>query len=270
MNWTANVPIDDGSTVAAFRWRPVDGTTNFGDEIGPLVVTRLLQKRDVHRKVVEQQQGRARLLTVGSVLHFASGQDEIWGSGINGKRWPVQLRRPNNVRVHAVRGPLTKRGLANLGVSCPAIFGDPALLFPQLYVDEVRAVAECLQPIATLVILNRNDHLNEALIDFTSYPFQFVAPSENPVVVAAKISRSSRVISSSLHGLVLADALGIPNVPLISLFEPAFKYLDYYRGIGVEDVDFATNLKAALARPASAKSLETFNPAALLDAFPFN
>jgi hypothetical protein len=49
------------------------------------------------------------------------------------------------------------------------------------------------------------------------------------------ISRCDLVVSSSLHGLVFADALGIPSVKPADTAgsPPSFKYLDYVSGLDV-------------------------------------
>ena len=58
---------------------------------------------------------------------------------------------------------------------------------------------------------------------------------------------SEFVISTSLHGLVLADAYGIPARMLrITENEPLFKYQDYYEGTGRSTFTFATSVEEAL------------------------
>ena len=56
---------------------------------------------------------------------------EIWGSGMHDvEDRPVSCR---NVRIHSVRGPLSRARWLELGVACPEVYGDPALLMPLLY-----------------------------------------------------------------------------------------------------------------------------------------
>ena len=58
-----------------------------------------------------------------------------------------------------------------------------------------------------------------------------------PVDVIADISRCRGILSSSLHGLIVADAMGIPNRRLLLANELCggdFKYEDYYSSFGEE------------------------------------
>ncbi len=53
--------------------------------------------------------------------------------------------------------------------------------------------------------------------------------------VCAEISACARILSSSLHGLVVADSYGIPNARLVlsnQIIGGDFKFRDYALGIG--------------------------------------
>src|ERR1700743_3534606 len=76
-------PRESFPTVELFYWAPSDNTQNFGDHLSAIVVGRLLSYfNHVLDEAVAQP---ARLLAVGSILHFARDGDTIWGSGVNGK-----------------------------------------------------------------------------------------------------------------------------------------------------------------------------------------
>ena len=53
----------------------------------------------------------------------------VWGTGCIA---PGRIGQTPK-KIYAVRGPLTKKELDKRGISCPEIYGDPALLFPQIY-----------------------------------------------------------------------------------------------------------------------------------------
>jgi pyruvyltransferase len=65
--------------------------------------------------------------------------------------------------------------------------------------------------------------------------------------VIRRISRARLVISSSLHGLVIADAFGIPCTYLrLSEEENMFKYEDYVLGVGRRRLDVTTSREEAV------------------------
>ena len=73
-----------------------------------------------------------------------------------------------------------------------------------------------------------------------------VYPTQPWYEVIEKILDSKFVISSSLHGIIIAEAFGIPARLLkITDKEPLFKYADYYYGTGRFDFQAATSVAQA-------------------------
>jgi pyruvyltransferase len=239
---------------------------NFGDLIGPMVVAALVRR--------EGLAGRAtgRLLAVGSILHLAADGDSVWGSGVNAKI-PVSQHRFSRLDVRAVRGPLTRRWLAeHKGIEAPEVYGDPALLLravrPDLFAGE-RHVTRRLT-----VVPNLNDYPRMIGVRDVIDPRRPVAD------VIARIRSSEAVISSSLHGIVIAELAGVPVVPLAPSAtdaplgaEPPFKYEDYYLGTGRELPELRIDLTAArsAARSQQASRVDLGGIAqGLLGAFPYD
>jgi pyruvyltransferase len=78
-SWNPKRPVCGGR---GKRFVPIQRTVNnFGDLLGPVIVERL--KRTANLPNEARMAGR--LLSVGSILHFAKDGDVIWGSGVNGK-----------------------------------------------------------------------------------------------------------------------------------------------------------------------------------------
>ena len=61
--------------------------------------------------------------------------------------------------------------------------------------------------------------------------------TDDPLEVVRKIAQCCIIVSSSLHGLIVADGFGIPNVHIVitdKLGGDGFKFDDYYSGYGLK------------------------------------
>lgn len=233
--------------------------SNFGDLLGPIVVSKLREKFELTDEATGG--GSTTLFSVGSVLHEAGNGDVVWGSGVNGKKRREQ-HDFSYLDVRAVRGPLTAKYLRDMGIDVPDVFGDPALLLPDL-VPEMRAwTADKRRAIAVVPNFNERDTYRKVN--------GFVDPLGEPFEVIREIAASEMVVGSSLHALVLAEALGIPTVGFASGVELPFKYQDYFAGTGrgVGDFAMARDLEESLRLVRKARPELFWSPDALVEAFP--
>lgn len=212
---------------------------NFGDQLSPVVVERLVGYRV---EVADDgfKPDRVRLLAIGSILHLAREGDFVWGTGVNGNYQCAIKYRFTNLFIKAVRGPLTRKFLMDeLNVACPEIFGDPALLLPELYPDIRRRPPE-----GDFIIIVH-------YVDKYFFPKDrgnvYYADEDDWTMIVSAIVGAGLVISTSLHGLIIAEAYGIPARWLrISEHEAVFKFKDYYEGTGRSRSDFAQSVDEAL------------------------
>lgn len=261
----------NGRDLAVYHWAPPQGGySNFGDEIAPMVVRRLLERSGKgHVAVVPPERGRPKLLAIGSVLHKADHGDVIWGSGVNGKVWPRNIERDIRLDVRLVRGPLTRAALIRASFHCPEVYGDPGLLFPMLFESEINEYGKQSTDARILYVPNLND---DRFVDQSEYKalkyLQYVSPSRSPYEVAALIAKADLVIASSLHAIVFADYYGVPVIPVSSMFEPLYKYVDYFESTGRGPVRFASSVEEAL----DGRELgpAQFDCDAIMAAFPFD
>ncbi|MFL0359128.1 polysaccharide pyruvyl transferase family protein [Curtobacterium flaccumfaciens] len=201
---------------------------------------------------------RRRLVAIGSVIHFARNKDVIWGAGANGKMLHA-LGRVGGLDVRAVRGPRTRERLLSLGVSCPPVYGDPALLIPEL----VRSGQSDRRPerdIALTHVPNLNDRER-----YGSVTLDPRSPVEECI---DRIRRSELVVGSSLHGIIIAEAFGVPAVLIAPTHEDMFKYEDYYGGTGRKSFRVASNIDEAAS--AEHNDPPVFDAEALKGAFPID
>ncbi len=207
---------------------------NFGDLLGPFLVREILSRAGLDNT---GPFNGSRLLSVGSIMGMARENDTIWGSGINGK-YVDEVYSFRRVDVRAVRGPLTRGGLRKRGQTVPEIYGDPGLLVGALWQRAELFDADLAREVTIIPNLNEIGDYNgmEGYLD----------PRTDLRRCLEVIASSSFVASSSLHGVIIADALGVPVRIMRSKAEPEFKYRDYFEGTGRKLPTLATDSKHAL------------------------
>lgn len=233
--------------------RPGPVAGNLGDVLGPVVVRQLLRSEGLSPEAPTRS---ARLLSIGSVVHLAGDGDVVWGSGVNGKI-PPERYPPRRLDVRAVRGPLTRDFLRGRGVPVPPVYGDPGLLVGHLWTSEELRGDEPDHEVT--VVPNLND-----LPAYAGTP-GLMSPTTPLRACLRRIAASRLVVGSALHGVVVAESLGIPARLVTSRAEHPFKYEDYYRGTGRE-VEPARDVAQAISWGGQAPP--AWDPQPLLDAFP--
>ncbi|MBS0584767.1 MAG: polysaccharide pyruvyl transferase family protein [Verrucomicrobia bacterium] len=249
--------------IPLFYWdaRPRLGFSNFGDAMSVSIVEKILG-RDVNT-VTNLTPGEKKFLAIGSIANYAEEGDLLWGTGVNGKYPKKGDYHFNALDVRAVRGPLSRAFLLDLGVSCPEVYGDPTLLLPKLFPEFEKASSPSQEYI---VIPHFSDE------DFFRELPNMVSVKEDWRVVVAKILDSKFVISSALSGVIVAEAFGIPARLIISPnennTETIFKYSDYYYGTNRFNYRFATSIEEALEM--GGEPLPECDLEKLLEAFPYD
>ncbi|WP_417218646.1 polysaccharide pyruvyl transferase family protein [Arthrobacter sp.] len=223
-----------GPTDALTYWW--DTKANFGDTIGPWLVSRISGRRPVNSRWV-QGTGPA-LFTVGSVFgHLTKPGEHVWGSGLIGPPGAAkldQLRGAPPKRIHAVRGKKTREVLIReLGWDVPEVYGDPALLLPRYYQPKPSNRPRKIG----LVPHYKHKKLFKPLegVGVTTID---VAMGLEPVV--DQIASCSAVISTSLHGIIVAQSYGIPwlwvRLEDSQLGGGAFKFEDFFSLLARDEV----------------------------------
>lgn len=231
---------------------------NFGDYLSLKLIERIVDGAVRSNPKPNEK----KLLAIGSIFYFARENDVVWGSGINGKKLEKSDYTFSHLDVRAVRGPMTRDFLKkNFNIDSPEIYGDPALLMPYLFPEFKRKAIPSRDHI---VILH---YLDEKLFPKTE-DGHIVYATDPWEDIMEKIMDSAFVISSSLHGVIVAEAYGIPARLLrITQNEPFFKFQDYYLGTNRPDFKYAASIEDALkmgGEPPFECNLES-----LYDAFPF-
>lgn len=202
-------------TVRVWAWRD-SGVANFGDELGPAVLARL----GYHVRRVDTIE-QADLLTCGSLLEHAAAHARpgtvVWGSGLMHGQ-PVDV---SHLDIRAVRGRLTGDTL-DLREDIPV--GDPGALVPWLW---NRPLPRYGRGVVRHYVDDRDYPWADAVIDATQ-------PVDD---VIEAIGSCRRIASSSLHGLIVAAAWGIPTVRLHhpDVAGGDYKFADWLSGLSIVD-----------------------------------
>jgi hypothetical protein len=197
---------EDRARPAYIRYRMWDVLDNFGDAINPYVI------QHVSGLIPMAGAGRqAHVLGIGSILHRATPESFVWGSGI---MFPhMKLPRVEPPRISAVRGELTLEYLRGHGCRLrPMPLGDPGMLLPRVLPRALFAAAER----AEIGVVPHHGSMGAPCFAGLMHEYDSavrVIDFRTRSTDALKQLLSCRVIlSQSLHGCVFAEAYGIPYV----------------------------------------------------------
>ena len=176
-------------------------------------------------KSVEWSDQPGKLVAIGSVLSFdeIKNGDVIWGSGLRSEGDVCRT----NVKVLAVRGPMTRKKLLVAGIECPEVYGDPAVLMPKIYSPKIE------KKYKWAVLPHYRDFYLVARHEGT-----ILSVARSPFEVIDGILAAECLVTSSLHGAIIAEAYDIPvqYVPYTNQ-EPWFKVADYLASTGRQSFD---------------------------------
>lgn len=150
-----------------------------------------------------------------------------------------------------------------LGHKCPEVYGDPAILMPMIYKPNVEKKYDyaIIPQYATEKSVRKN-YPNENVISMNTNDYEDVIN---------QIASCKKVVTSSLHGIILAEVYGVPAVWYRGLPKTVdFKYLDYYYSTGRCDIPLLTTIEEAMkAEPLPIPDLTELQQG-LLKTFPYD
>ncbi|MFM8953980.1 MAG: polysaccharide pyruvyl transferase family protein [Planctomycetaceae bacterium] len=188
------------------------GRPNFGDDINPTFFG--MVSGQCTRFASDRR--RPHLLGAGSILERAVPASVVCGSGL--LQPPRGQIRPEPTLV-AVRG---ERSLAAFAPRGDVFLGDPVIL-----VDAWVARGEIRHRFGLVPHVRSVPRWRQ----LNSRSLHLIDPGLPPWQVVEEIAACETVLSQSLHGLIVADALGVPNVwvaPSSDMVGDRFKFDDYF------------------------------------------
>jgi hypothetical protein len=196
------------SSIKLFYHGPNKGKVNFGDALNPIIVREVTGREVSYSSIF-----RCEMIAIGSILDTffrwrrvrsiigSQKPVKVWGSGFIKAGG---ARDPEGLQLMAVRGPMTR---VRLGLPPDFPLGDPGLLVRDFMTRNIRpkyawGVVPHMSDIADPKILSLIHETRHATL---------IRLDDDPLQTLAKIADCEFVVSTSLHGLITADALGIPN-----------------------------------------------------------
>lgn len=219
---------------------------NIGDILNEFLIHRLF-----HIDIFIENYSTADMMAIGSIFDrlfenwWVNSQEaklrenadknhllHIWGTGmIKHYDTPAKLIRP--IKVHALRGALSKKQLEkSMGRQISCVLADPGLLAPLLLDKippkkyDVGIIPHYVDADLDVFQTMKSEYPNSVFIDVKAEPME----------VLKTIASCKAIVSTSLHGLIIADSFNIPNLWCESsdkIIGEGFKYRDYYSSYGL-------------------------------------
>lgn len=229
---------------------------NFGDLLSRYIVEKLsgLQVEKYYRN-----DASGHLCAIGSILskNAVVSPATIWGAGFLSPQATYKIKltairqffrgRYGKPNILATRGKLSQEILRKAGFVSPDNYGDPGLLMPLIYTKD------CNKPKTYSVVValhRRHDSLKPLFDNIEGVKVVDINVNYNEIeAFVDKILDCDVVLSSSLHGLIIANAYGKPcvrlkveDMPIHTKVEREdFKFEDYLSGLNACKVECAAN-----------------------------
>ncbi len=206
---------------------------NFGDVLSRFIVEKVSSKDVVWQNPRElnwfESIFKTTYFAIGSILHFATDNCTIWGSGLIDSKSEAP-----KAKYLSVRGPETARVLRDRGFSVPAVYGDPGLLTSKYFVMNMSKTS----PLGIIPHYVEVDAFKKFALDSgLSTEIKIIDLRNDVIAVLEEILSCELILSSSLHGLIVPMSYGIPAYRWIfsdKIYGDGIKYIDYFKSVAVE------------------------------------
>lgn len=203
---------------------------NFGDYLSPLIVEMLSGKEIIH-----SHPKHADMIAIGTILPVEKKSKgllfkrklHIWGSGTDRQNRVFSGRH----YYHAVRGVRSRSQIE--GGKQHIALGDPGLLSDRLLPKNTSSKKYKLGIIPHYV--DKSDPRLSSLLNIENTKIINVYDPVDQVL--RQIQECDSILSSSMHGLIVADSFGIPNRRLLLSrgIISDYKFDDYYSAFNIPE-----------------------------------
>ena len=194
---------------------------NVGDMLNVDLIEHYSNKKVVNPPLCSKFE---HLLAIGSLLQSMNKKSSVFGTGI------IHQNRIADVNgkgaIFALRGSYTKNCIEEHYLEeIDVPLGDFALLFPRIYNPVIDQKFE----FGLVCHYVDEDHYLKSLVD--KLGGKIISVKQEPKTFIDELKLCKKILSSSMHGLILSDAYNIPNKRVIlsdKLVGGDYKFRDYY------------------------------------------
>jgi len=203
-------------------------SNNIGDSMNYWLANKITGK-PVH--FVPRESDQRKFICVGSILNWADSCSIVWGAGLANQTDTVNP----DASILSTRGPVSTQIAKEHGavVVFKEQYGDPALLASKYY----RGRMGCRNTKVGLIPHYADLHA----IQSVDHNFKIINVFDPIEKIVDEIKKCQVILSSSLHGLILADAYGVPNRHI--------KISDYVLGDGLKFYDYFLSVNRTYTLP---------------------
>ena len=229
-------------------WRPIlnkhreDGFIfnhgNVGDELQRFINYKLFNLDTINAFHLKSN----RFFGCGSIAHRINKNDIIWGSGIKKQSFMLSAENSKTIKSFGVRGPLTRKILAQKRIQSPDFFFDPGLYIEKIFETEIKEIKKNIYQKHKISIVPHYSEYHYLKKNYFN-KFNFLSVDLPFLEFIKSLLESDLVISSSLHGVIFCEALDIPVIVLKPSGEDFFKFEDYFYGTERYNIKFLNNLE---------------------------
>lgn len=217
---------------------------NFGDKLGHDLIKKLTNQEVIHANALN-----CNIVSIGSLLeNFFVYKDnyskrikgllkptvKVWGSGFINTPTVNKNYLQRKLDVFAVRGELSlsrlesAKGVCNIRPN--VVLGDPGLLSDH-FINK-----ETIKKKYKVGIIPHYVDKNSNFLSNLEENFKIIDITKNTKEFLEEVASCESILSSSLHGLIAADSLSIPNLRIrlsSKIVGNDYKFIDYYSSLKI-------------------------------------
>ena len=229
---------ESDNLVNIFYWGGNYDAGNFGDILSYYLFEKITGYTHRYYNIVNKKSTgddektiKAHFITIGSIINYSNIKSIIWGTGI------ININLKDKIKydkICCVRGPRTRSALAKHDIIIDERYGDPALLTPLLYQPRIS------KKYKIGIIPHQVDHTEIISI----FPPELYS---NIKVISLTVNKNDKsienviddiiscefILSSSLHGIIMANSYNIPAIRFKhnQLAGDDIKFIDYFESV---------------------------------------